>query len=48
MGFYDVVLVLSWVLVVIALCAAAGVLMGADWREMWTRLVRRGVGRERI
>ena len=38
MGIYDALMVFSWVVVLITLCAAASVLMDADWRDIWMRL----------
>jgi hypothetical protein len=37
MDWYDALLILSWVVVVVALVFTAGALVGADWRKGWTR-----------
>ncbi len=48
MDLFDVVLVVSWVLVVVTFCIAASILMGADWRDMWASLKRRQMARKGI
>ncbi len=48
MGMYDVLLILSWVVVVVTLCLGACAVMAADWREQWTRLWRYAARRGRL
>ncbi|MEP7206932.1 MAG: hypothetical protein ABI920_08335 [Casimicrobiaceae bacterium] len=48
MGWFDLLLILAWVLVVVTLCVAAILLMGADWRELSAWVVRRSAGRRRF
>lgn len=47
MGIYDVLLVLSWVLLAIVIAITGCVLLGADMRTMWLRVTRRGLRRSR-
>ena len=45
MGLYDILLILSWVVVVVTFSLAACLTLGADWHDLWLRLTRRSIGR---
>ena len=47
MGIYDVLLVVSWLLLAVIIAIAGCVLLGADVRAIWLRSRRRDLPRSR-